>query len=45
MSYSPKPVLLIIIDALATRVANVAINDGRLPTMARLVKHGQYRQH
>lgn len=45
MSHSLKPVLLIIIDALATRVANVAINDGRLPTMARLAKHGQYRQH
>ncbi len=33
---------MIIIDALATRVAEPAMNDGRLPNFARLVRHGQY---
>ena len=36
-----KPVLLVIIDALASRVVNVAMNDGRLPTLARLARHGR----
>lgn len=39
---SSKPVLLVIIDALATRVVESAMNDGRLPNFARLARRGSF---
>lgn len=42
MSRPGKPVLMVIVDALATRAVEPAMNDGRLPNFARLARHGAY---
>ena len=39
-----KPVLLVVIDALASRIIVPAMRDGKLPTLARLAKLGQLRE-
>lgn len=44
MAETTRSALLVIIDALASRVANIAMNDGRLPHLARLARHGVLRE-
>lgn len=42
MSASVRSVLMVIVDALATRVVEPAMGDGRLPNFAKLARYGQF---
>ncbi|HEX6985673.1 MAG TPA: alkaline phosphatase family protein, partial [Planctomycetaceae bacterium] len=44
MTRPAKSVLMVIIDALATRVVEPAIGDGRLPNLARLARAGVFER-
>ncbi|MGC1275640.1 MAG: alkaline phosphatase family protein [Planctomycetaceae bacterium] len=42
MKPTTKRVLMVIVDALATRVVEPAMGDGRLPNFAKLARYGQF---